>query len=141
MAKKRYSLTVKCSECGCYYTERNIEAAVAVNEGQKKGLCNDCYIEQAKAHYAALEAQIFDGIVFPVMRGSEKQIKWAERLRKHYVLDRLAIGVRAIDINLLLPYATQAATWIKNRALNTQDMTKVLLTVYRETTISEIEEE
>ena len=140
MSKKRISTVVKCGDCGCYYSERTEEAAAAIIEGKKKGLCSECYISWAKTHYAALEEQLFDGVKFPVLKGSEKQIKWADRLRKHYVLDRLAIGVSIDNINFLLPYATQAATWIKNRALNTQDMTKVLLTVARELTISDIED-
>ena len=97
------------------------------------------YKEWAVNHYQQLEEQLFHDVVFPELIGTEKQIKWAERLRKHWTMDILAAGIEIDIVNCLLSSAKRAAFWIRERSIPTVELTQILVGIY--TAIQEGKEE
>lgn len=113
-------MEIKCSECG------------KVFQSNDTPMCPLCEKQWARDRYEQIEKQMFYGIEFVALRGTEKQVKWANRVRKHWIMDMLANGAAARHINPLLSTAVYAKTWLDARAMATHDITRMLTMIYRE---------
>lgn len=127
MAKKTFFEVFRCIECGAEYKELSVETIWKIKAGQKDAFCKECRKKWAIQHYQDKEAELFYAVKFPELKGTEKQVKWAERIMKHWTMDVLISGMEIELINFLLSYATSAAGWIKNRDLQAHMMTRILL--------------
>ena len=119
------SVTIKCSECGKEFEHRrkcynrgdanDYEAWAAGNIK----LCPDCYREQNRERKEAHEKEVVKNIEFSPLTGSEKQIAWANSIRRAAIANVVEkfglerISPRAIEI--LTHEIVDSRWWIDRR--------------------------
>lgn len=83
-----------------------------------EGLCPECYAKQrAEANVAAAESNAEAGL--PTLRGSLKQVAWAESIRGAALDSMIAAGAGERMATAIVASQTAATWWIDNRSINT----------------------
>jgi len=125
MAQAR--IEIICTECGCKFTHRkscyNRDDATRYEEWARDHIttCPECYSKAMRAkERAKLDAQTaeankaIEGMEFPALTGTDKQIAWASDIRARAAATCKAAGGNA-KFWELFNSRTEAKWWIDNR--------------------------
>lgn len=114
------SIVLVCKECGETFRHericRNRSDATDYEEWAEKNItqCPECFKKEQREIKRQKELKALEGIELAELTGSEKQVKWAEDIRRKAVADCIEHDPKEIFWTLVNAH-TEAKWWIENR--------------------------
>lgn len=120
----RAKIDLTCKYCGDKFTHvkdglQNANAVISYNKWAQEHIdtCPNCYKTVRKDEERKQQDDLLEGINLPDLEGSEKQVAWAETIRRNGVCGVLAMQKPDVPFLSKIQDLTSAKWWIDNRAM------------------------